>query len=154
MPTKKPRITITLEPEMERLLSKLAALQGRRRGEILSELLETVREPFERVAVLMQAAKDAPASALQGLRTSALQAEAAVLPLASVGMGQLDMLIEQAKGGSATSMASAPPPSPPSGASRTSPNPRVVTRGSGTPRQGSSGGRVVPIGRAGKGRKP
>ena len=141
---------------MARLLTKLSKLQGRRRGEILSELLETVREPLERVAVLLQAAKDAPASALAGLRASAHQAEAAMLPQAAMGMGQLDFLIEQAKGAGARADSGAVA-APPASLSRNSPspppNPRVVTRGSGTPRQGDKGSRVVPIGRAGKGRK-
>ena len=154
MPTKKPRITITLEPGMSRLLDELADLQGRRRGEILSDLLETVREPFERVAVLLKAAKEAPANALAGLRASALQAEAALLPIASQGMGQLDMLIEQAKGTVSPSGARRPAPTSKPKTKTGSLNPHVVTRGSGIPSKGSRGSRVVPIGRAGKGRKP
>lgn len=49
MATVKPRVGVTLEPEQYDLLSRLAALQGRSRSQILKELLEAVQPALARV---------------------------------------------------------------------------------------------------------
>lgn len=93
MPTLKPRITITLEPHFAKLLDELAFLQERSKGEILGELFETVREPFERVAIILRAAKNAPAETLARFRTQLDAVEAAVVPAGAASMAQMDFLI-------------------------------------------------------------
>jgi hypothetical protein len=93
MPTNKPRITITLEPHIATLLDELAELQGRSKTDILGELLETIREPFERMAVILRAAKSAPAATLGRFREQIHAVESAVVPAGAAAMAQMDFLV-------------------------------------------------------------
>lgn len=100
MPTAKPRITITLDENKHRLLSKLSELQGVSMSSIVVDFLDSVVPVLERVAVVLQNAKDAPQSVKDELRKSAEQAENDFLPHAADVMGQLDLLVTMAATGS------------------------------------------------------
>jgi len=107
MPTAKPRITITLTEQQHHVLQSLSDLQGESMSGIVVDLLETALPVLERVGAILQAAKDAPASAKQKLRESLDMAEAGMLPMASGLINQLDLLTEVA-GGGATGTAAPP----------------------------------------------
>lgn len=100
MPTAKPRITLTLTEHQHDLLSRLSALQGVSMSSIVVDFLDSVVPVLERVAVVLQQAKDAPESVKKQLRETAEQAERDMLPFASEMMGQLDMLVGLAGAGS------------------------------------------------------
>ena len=100
MPTAKPRITITLDENQHRLLSKLSELQGVSMSSIVVDFLDSVVPVLERVAVVLQNAKDAPQSVKDEIRKTAEQAENDFLPHAAGVMGQLDLLVAMAGTGS------------------------------------------------------
>jgi hypothetical protein len=128
MATKKPRIQVTVTRSQYELLSRLAKLQERSMASLLSELVEQVEPVYARVALVLQAAVRAQASAKQGLRAATESAEAEMEPMLAEAMGQLDLLVAAAdtaeRSAAASSVASAAP------AART---PEPVTRGSGLP---------------------
>lgn len=64
MATQKPRITITLEPQVYNLFKALSEAQERPMARIITELLTELSPPLERVLALMQAAKQAPQEVL------------------------------------------------------------------------------------------
>lgn len=90
MPTAKPRITITLEPEQHALLQRLAKLQRASMSSLVVELVDTVCPVLERVCDTIEAAHGVKGEALEGLKRSAEQAEAAMgVQLVEV-LGQFD----------------------------------------------------------------
>jgi hypothetical protein len=134
MPTKKPRIQVSLTVSQYELIKRLGKLQGRSMSHVLSELFDEIEPVYERVAVVLQAAVRAQSSMKEGFVESARRAEAEISPIVARAMGQLDFLVEGAEhrasggaveGGRPTQAASsaAAPPLP-----RT---PAPVTRGSG-----------------------
>jgi hypothetical protein len=107
------------------LLKQLALLQERSMGSIVSELFEQVHPVLERVAVVLQAAKRAQSSALDGLKKATEDAEAEIAPMVGAAMHQLDLLHVAA---------SVQAPRPEGARSATpdpEPTPEPVTRGSG-----------------------
>jgi hypothetical protein len=128
MPTKKPRIQVSVKPSQYALLQRLAKLQGRSMASVIGELFDQMEPVYERVAVVMQAAVRAQASMKQGLRDATEQAEAEIAPHLAQAMGQLDLLVTQSDawnggiGGGRAATAHGP-----------SPTPEPVTRGSGIP---------------------
>lgn len=142
MPTKNPRLQITLSPQQYELLTRLSRAQRRPRTAVLMELLETVTPVLERVVVAIEAAERTQVMAREGLRRSIDQAEQALLPHVQAAMGQFDMFVDRVVEGAASSAgggvgardaggARAPRRrSPPGRKGRQ--DPRPVTRGSGT----------------------
>ncbi len=94
MPTSKPRITITLNDHQHQLLHALSELQEVSMSSIVVELLDTVVPVLERMAIVLKAAKDAPASVKESLKVSAEAAEAHLTPHLQDVMSQLDLLVE------------------------------------------------------------
>ncbi len=150
MPTRNPRINVTVSPEQYILLSRLSRVQGRSRSAVLLDLFETVTPVLERVCVVAEAAERAQFQAKEGLQAAAERAEAALSPMLAEAMGQLDLLVEDSvkrfKGHGRPS--GAPPVrvrSTRSGGSRSpGKSPRPVTRGPGR-------GAKAPGGRSSKG---
>lgn len=128
MATLKPRIAVTLEPHRYDMLKRLAALQGASMSSLISELLESVAEPLERVCVVLEAAKKAPHDVREGLRVATLKAEAAYTPLIAESLDQIDMFLSDASG-----VVSGLRPRDDGRRPGTAPDPRLVTRGSTTP---------------------
>lgn len=60
MPTHKPRLTITLPPHIEEVVTRLADLQGRSRSAVIVDVLEAVHRPWLRSCALLEAAREAP----------------------------------------------------------------------------------------------
>lgn len=68
MPTNKPRVAVTLEPHTHEVIERLAVLQGRTRGAVIAELLDSVAPALGRTVALLEAAKEAPEQVKRGLR--------------------------------------------------------------------------------------
>jgi len=142
MATLKPRIQVTVTESQYQLLRRLAKLQSRPMGQLLSELVDQMEPVYERVAVVLQAAVRAQDSMREGLRTATESAEAELSPLLAKAMGQMDLLVAAAEAEPAIapqSVASgAPPPSTPSPVTRGSdlpqPTPKARTSGPSGPR--------------------
>lgn len=131
MATEKPRIAVTLEQHRYDLLKRLAAAQGVSMSHLVSDLLEAVAEPLERVCVLLESAKKAPQEVKDGLRAAAEHSERTVFPLVSRALDQLDMFLGVAE--SSVSAASGRPADAGSASAARRADPRPVTRGSTTP---------------------
>ena len=148
MPSVKPRLALTFPEHRHDLLKRLAGLQGVSMASVVTELLEECYPVLERVVVALEAAKSASESAKTGLRDSCDRAIAELEPYRDEFMGQWDMFMdgitrqvqdagERAERNDAHSPASSAP----------TVNPRVVTRGSGSPD-------APPIPHVRKSRKP
>jgi hypothetical protein len=96
MPTKNPRINITLRPERHELLRRLAALQGTSMSGLISETMEMLYPVFERVCVVLEAAKLAQESSKEGLQQAINQAEDELLPMLYQAVDQFDMFMDDA----------------------------------------------------------
>lgn len=113
MPTIKPRVQVTLEPYDHEVIERLAALQGRTRGAVISDLLHEVVPALARTVALLEAAAEAPQQVKKGLRSVVESAHDDLVQAAGDGLKQMDFLLSEltAQGGA---------------------NPNVVTRGSGS----------------------
>jgi hypothetical protein len=134
MPSLKPRLALTLPEHRHDLLKRLAVLQGVSMASVVTDLLEECYPVLERVVVALEAAKSASESAKTGLRESCDRAIDELEPYRDQFLGQWDMFMDgitrQAQGAgerAGRNDAHSPAPSAPSV------NPRVVTRGSGSP---------------------
>lgn len=116
MPTIKPRVQVTLEPETHAVIERFAALQGRTRGSVIAELLDSIAPSITRTVALLEAAVAAPESIKDGLRAVVEGAQEDLADAAGDASKQLDMLMRSLGSDGA----------PDEG------NPHVVTRGSGT----------------------
>lgn len=115
MPTKKPRIAVTLPYHVGETYKRMAALQGRSAASVCADLLEAAHEPMCRTLAVLEAARDAPASVLAGIHDTALEMERELTGAYAGGLKQLDWLMHQVR--------------EPEGAEQ--PNPHNVIRGSG-----------------------
>ena len=115
MPTIKPRVQVTLESETHAVIERLATLQGRTRGSIIAELLDSIAPTLTRTVALLEAAMEAPNDVKRGLRAMVEGVHQELVEVSGDATAQLDMLMDQLSGDGS-----------PGGA-----NPRLVTRGSG-----------------------
>lgn len=91
MATKKPRITITLEPDQHDVLQRLSALQKSPMSRIVSELLAEVTPTLEKLTLTLEAASRAHKDIRATIRRSAEEAEAELQPMAAAVLAQLDI---------------------------------------------------------------
>jgi hypothetical protein len=136
MPTKNPRITVTLEPQVYDTLTRLSDLQGTSMSAIVSEFLGITMPAMQRMLVAFQYAKDAPQAAREGLRQAIDKAEARMLPAAMARIEQHDMFLREEMAQMGLPPMPLPPVSARGGAERRrvaepAGDPRPVTRGSG-----------------------
>lgn len=94
MPSKNPRINLTISPLRYDLLTRLAKLQGTSRAALISETMEVVYPVLERVCVVLEAAQRAQETTRQGLRDSVAKAEAELMPMLYQAINQFDLFIE------------------------------------------------------------
>lgn len=111
MPTIKPRVQVTLEPQTHEVIERLARLQGRTRGSIIAELLDSIAPVLAQTAAILEAAEAAPKDVLRGLKSVVEGVHDELLDAAGDGIKQMDFLLSELSGGKV--------------------NPHVVTRGSG-----------------------
>lgn len=90
MPTKNPRINVTLSPSLDLLCSRLAKHQRLSKSQVLRELLETAEPALQRAVTLMDAAKTASAEARTGLAHSMTRGIEAAEDSMAVIMSRLD----------------------------------------------------------------
>jgi hypothetical protein len=104
MATKKPRITVTLEPHVYEVLTKLAGLQGGSRSSIISDLMQSVTPIFERTCYVLQLAETANSGMNDDIKASMERSEAKLQEMMADAMGQLDVfsmdIIRASKDGS------------------------------------------------------
>lgn len=93
MPTTKPRVQVTLEPETHAVIERLAALQGRTRGSVIAEMLDAVVPTIERSVALLEAALSAPELIKDGLRAVVQGAQEDLAEAAGDTSKQLDILM-------------------------------------------------------------
>lgn len=115
MPTLKPRVNVTLEPQTHTVIERLAFLQGRTRGAVIADLLDSIAPVLGRTVALLEAAASAPQQVKDGLRSVVEGVHSELLAKSGGTNEQMDMLLERLSGGS-------------DGGS----TPVPVTRGSGT----------------------
>lgn len=96
MPTKKPRIIVTLERQEHELLVRVAAQQGRSVSSLVGELVRAVSPSYERVAVLMDQASRANDDVLAGVVSAVDRAEGVISALLAPSAAQHD-LFERAR---------------------------------------------------------
>lgn len=161
MPATNPRISVTVPPSVEAVLSRLSDLTGQSKSSFIAELLESSMPVFERMATVIEAAKQAKDTLKAQTVKDMEAAEAKLHEIMGVTMDIFDestlpILQEaeriQRRGTTVRTdgrmRASAPPARPKPAA-----QPPHVTRGSGTPKSGKgaiveraekSAGRSVP----------
>lgn len=115
MPTIKPRVQVTLEPSTHEVIERLAKLQGRTRGAIIADLLNSVAPSLTRTVALLEAAMEAPNEVKRGLRSVVEGLHNELVTVAGDASSQLDMLMGKLSEDAPESAA----------------DPHVVTRGSG-----------------------
>jgi hypothetical protein len=117
MPTIKPRVNVTLEPSTHEVIERLAVLQGRTRGAVIADLLDSVAPALGRTVALLEAAANAPRQVKEGLRAVIDSAHDELIAVSGEGTKQLDFILDQLTNGGAADGA----------------DPHLVTRGSGMP---------------------
>lgn len=115
MPTNKPRVQVTLEPETHAVIERFAQLQGRTRGSVIAELLDAITPSLTRTISLLEAAIAAPESVKNGLRGVVEGIQDELVSVSGDATKQLDILMDQLD----------------AEATRKAADPHVVTRGSG-----------------------
>lgn len=117
MPTIKPRVAVTLEPQTHAVIERIAFFQGRSRGAVISDLLDSVAPALTRTVSLLEAAAAAPDQVKQGLIDVIEGVHGQLVAASGDAISQLDTIINS--GGNSGAQGEA--------------NPHVVTRGSGIP---------------------
>lgn len=95
MATKKPRITITLEPEQYELLRRLSDLQDTSMSKIVTQFLGEAYPVLLRVADTLEMAQKASDEAKAKFVRTVENAEIELRPLAEFAKNQFDMFAEQ-----------------------------------------------------------
>lgn len=116
MPTLKPRVNVTLEPQTYVVIERLAAIQGRSRGSVISDLLDSIAPVMARTVSLLEAAAVAPQQVKDGLRSVVEGVHADLVVMAGEDAHGMDVLLGHLSGGADEGS-----------------TPVSVTRGSGTP---------------------
>jgi hypothetical protein len=98
MATKKPRITITLEPSQHAVLERLSRLQKQSMSGIITDLLSEVTPMLAKAADAMEAAMRSGAEVRAKLRRTAEEAADDMTPIAEAAKDQLDMFMAVLQG--------------------------------------------------------
>lgn len=117
MPTVKPRVQVTLEPEVHEVIERFATLQGRTRGAVIAELLGEIAPAIGRTVALLEAAQEAPNQVKTGLRAVAEGLHQEMVNASGEANRQFQLLMEKIEAGDAAGEQA---------------DPHLVTRGSGT----------------------
>lgn len=90
MPTKNPRLTITMTPALSAQLRRLSELTGNSQGSLIAELLETSGPVFERLINLLEAAKEAKHEMQDSFRADLAAAQTKVEAQLGLSLETLD----------------------------------------------------------------
>ena len=94
MPTKNPRINVTLEPHRHDLLRRMASVTQQSMSAILVDMFESIAPVFERAVVVAEQAAAARGDVKDGIRRAAEEAEQQLMPLLAGATNQLQMFME------------------------------------------------------------
>jgi predicted DNA-binding protein len=90
MPTVNPRITITLKPEVHAILKRLSAATDNSQSAIVSELLESSVPVFERMVLVLEAAKAAQQGMASDIAQGLERAQSKIETQLGLMLGELD----------------------------------------------------------------
>lgn len=96
MPSKNPRIALTVQPHRYELLKRLSEFQGTTMAGLISDTMEMMYPVMERVCVVLEAAKKAEQTSKDGFKESIAKAEAELLPIMYEAVSQFDMFVDEA----------------------------------------------------------
>lgn len=94
MATKKKRITINMDEELYRTISRLAELQGASRSFVCVDIMESIHQPLMRTVALLDAARQAPDKVKRDLRDTVSQLEGELQRSVGDGINQMEILLE------------------------------------------------------------
>lgn len=95
--TKKPRITVTLEPLHHEVLSRLARASGESMSQIVAQFVEMAIPSLERVVVVLERASTATEEVRTGLRSAFERADDHVMPQLLEAVKQGEMFLAEAE---------------------------------------------------------
>lgn len=95
MSTNKPRLTLTLEPDVAAQVERLARLQGCPKSRVLTELLEGIGPMLSKVADTLELAMKVQKSAKAGLARAVEETEAELQPMLAAVISAYDGLGRQ-----------------------------------------------------------
>lgn len=95
MPTTKPRVHVTLEPDTHDVIERLATLQGKTRGAVISEMLDSIVPAISRTVTLLEAAAAAPEMLKENFRAVIEGAQSDLAEASGDSAKQLDILMNK-----------------------------------------------------------
>jgi hypothetical protein len=141
MPTSNPRLSVTLQPSLDAILRRMSELTGQSKSAMVADLLESSVPVFERMCIVLEAAKQAQntlkESTLQGLDDAEKKLHEQLGITMDIFHSSTLPIVEQAEEIRRRGKASGGTASRSETARRT-PLPPYVTRGSGTPKTGKN----------------
>jgi hypothetical protein len=93
MPTRNPRINVTISPSLDGLVSRMAVHQRLSKSQVLRELLEAAEPALQRAAALMDAASAAHSELKQRLGKSLEEAQAKAEEQVAEQLGAMDKAV-------------------------------------------------------------
>lgn len=90
MPTKNPRVAVTLKPSTSAALKRMSDLSGNSQSAIIGELLEAAEPVFERMCKVIEAAKFAQSSVKERIVQNLQDAEAVLNGQLGLMLGDLE----------------------------------------------------------------
>jgi hypothetical protein len=95
MSTTKPRITLTLEPEVYEVVRRLSAASGDSMSAVVADFLDVAVPQMQRVALVLEHAKAIPSQTKEELRHSLDRSEAKLLSAVAAVTEQADAMFER-----------------------------------------------------------
>lgn len=140
MATKRPRITISLNPYVYATIKRMSELGKQPMASIVSEMLESVHEPLMRTVAFLEAAAEAPQQVKDGLRKTFETVERDLYTMTGHTIAQIDFLTEEmgkvAPSDGERAQARTAAEGAFSAGSKVKVDPPIVIRGSGSTRSG------------------
>lgn len=86
---------VTMNVHDHEVIARFAELQGKTRGRIVAEILETIIPPLRNSVALFEAAAEAPAQVRENLKQSLALMERDLVGAAGASMAQADWLLKE-----------------------------------------------------------
>lgn len=144
MPATNPRISVTVTPSVEAVLTRLSVATGQSKSSFIAELLESSMPVFERMATVIEAAKQAKDTLKSQTVKDMEEAESRLHEILGVTLDIFDEstapILKEAervqRRGARSQAGRGGRVATPAAGLTTPAQPPYVTRGSGTPKQG------------------
>lgn len=98
MATSKPRITVSLEPDVYEVVSRLANANRKSMSSVVTDFLDLAQPQMRRMVVILEAARAAPDQAKASIRKSLDRAESVLLPVLLEAIEQQDLFLASEAG--------------------------------------------------------